>query len=156
MRKVIREIIFVIIFALLATNSFGQSSMLTRKYVNTMAAANVTQSDLSGTGLPKIAGTWYYIDGKDGNDARNGLTPATALLTLPAAYAKCTTGSGDGIVILSRTISGTTYSLTLTTRLTWAKYGITVVGVASPNVYFGRARITHAVAYDSLASLTYC
>jgi len=42
MRKVIREIIFVIISALLATNSFGQSSMLTRKYVNMMAAANVT------------------------------------------------------------------------------------------------------------------
>lgn len=151
-----KRFIFVIcILALFATSVFSQpvTSSSIRKYVGYMQNARITQDDLSGLGLPKIAGTWYFVDVASGSDNYNGLTIDKPLSTIPAAYAKCTSGRGDGIVLLSRTISGTTYSFNLTTRLQWAKYGITMIGIASPNVYFGRARITHAAAADSMTSL---
>jgi len=149
-----KTLFIVVIFALLLTmNSFGQNRSTVNKYVNMMAKAKVTQSSLSGLGLPYIAGTWYYVDAHDGDDDYNGLTPDKAFATIPVAYAACTSGDGDGIALISRTISGTSYSFNLTTRLAWTKYGITMIGIASPNVYFGRARITHAAAYDSLVAL---
>jgi hypothetical protein len=148
---------FIILFLVLAVSiyAYGQpvTSASVNKYISYMQNAKITQNDLYGLGLPKIAGTWYFVDVASGNDSYNGMTVEKPFLTVAKAYATCTTGRGDGIVLLSRTISGTTYSFTISTRLLWAKYGITVVGIASPNVYFGRARISHAAASDSMASL---
>lgn len=157
MKKFSVFFLLVLIFSINIINAFSQpvSSRTIQKYVGYLQSANVTQSDFTGMELPKIAGTWYYVDGKDGNDARTGLDKEHALLTLAVAYGKCTSGRGDGIVILSRTVSGTSYSITQTARLLWTKYGITVYGVAAPTAYFGRARITHTSAADSLASLIY-
>lgn len=148
--------LFILIFIIvLSVNVFSQpiGSKMIKQYVGYMANANVTQSDLSGLGLPKIAGTWYFVDAASGSDSYNGKTIDKPFSTITAAYAACTSGRGDGIVLLSRTISGTSYSFNISTRMLWTKYGITVVGIASPNVYFGRARITHAAASDSMASL---
>jgi len=148
--------LFIILcFSLLFVNVYAQrvSPRLIGQYINYMRNANLTQSDFSGLGLPKIAGTWYYVDADDGNNSYDGKTIATAFADIATAYAACTSGRGDGIVLLSRTISGTSYSFNLTTRLAWAKYGITMIGIASPNVYFGRARVTHSSSCDSLASL---
>jgi len=135
-------------------NSFGQGSATVNKYINMMAKAKVTQSDLSGLGLPKIAGTWYFVDYASGNDNYNGMTVDKPFKLLSKAYTACTTGRGDGICILSRTISGTSYSTNIGDgRLTWAKYGITVYGVASPQGYFGRARVANTTDGDSTAAL---
>jgi hypothetical protein len=154
-RKIIISI-FMLSFLFLE-NGFTQS-ILTKKYIQYMKNANVTQSDFSGMNLPKIAGTWYYVDYADGNDSNDeydGTTPAKAFKTVATAYDACTSGRGDGIVLLSRTISGTSYSNVATSRLVWSKYGITMIGIAAPNAYFGRARWTHSSAADSLVSLLY-
>lgn len=151
-----KYILFIILcFSLLVANVNAQrvSPQLIGRYVSYMHNANLQQSDFSGMGLPKIAGTWYYVDADDGNNSYDGKTIATAFADITTAYDACTSGRGDGIVLLSRTVSGTSYSFTITGRMTWAKYGITVIGIAAPNVYFGRARITHTSAADSLASL---
>jgi hypothetical protein len=154
-----KKLIFSFLVVLFACSSLLYSqagpvgSMSIQKYVGMMQQAQVTLNDLRGMRLPFISGTWYFVDGYAGNNNYDGLTPEAPLLTLAAAYAKCTTGRGDGIVILSRTISGTSYSPTQTSRLVWTKYGITVVGIASPNVYFGRARLTHTTGADSLTAL---
>jgi len=150
-----KTLFIVVIFALLLTmNSFGQNRATVNKYVNMMAKAKVSQSDLSGLGLPKIAGTWYFVDADDGNDNYNGLTPDKAFETVSAAYAACTTGEGDGIALLARTISGTSYSFSVGDgRLTWSKYGITMVGVSAPIGYSSRARIVNSTDGDSAAAL---
>jgi hypothetical protein len=72
----------------------GINQATVAKYINMMAKAKVTQSDLSGLGLPKIAGTWYYVDADDGNDNWNGLTPDKAFSTVTEAYDACTSGAG--------------------------------------------------------------
>ena len=93
--------------------------------------------------LPFIRGTWYYVDPQSGDNNSNGKTQATAVADIQTAYGKCTTGAGDGIILLS---SGTTTANTtsyLTEALDWTKNAITVYGVAAPTRMFGRARIAN-------------
>lgn len=42
----------------------------------------------------------YYVNGTSGSDTNNGLTPTTALYTVTAALAKCTSGNDDYIFVL--------------------------------------------------------
>lgn len=102
--------------------------------------------------LPMIHGSWFFVDASTGSDTgRNGRTPNTALATLSAAYAKCTSGRGDGICIFSRSIASYSKSIEETAVIDWAKYGITVIGISAGNGYFGRVRIYA----DSDADLAY-
>jgi len=118
------------------------------------AAAFMSSHDYLKSQLPYIPGTWYFIDGDDGSDlsGRNGQDPDAPLATLSAAYGKCTSGSGDGICFFSRSTSSGSNSIAMTAALTWAKYGITVVGISAPTSFFGRARL-YADATADLASL---
>ncbi|RDE12125.1 MAG: hypothetical protein C4K49_10610 [Candidatus Thorarchaeota archaeon] len=88
-----------------------------------------------------VRGTWYFVDPTAGDNAADGLTPDTAVKDIVAAYAKCVDGAGDGIVLMSAgtTSAGTTSYLKQT--LTWAKSGITVLGLASGTRRASRARI---------------
>ena len=93
-------------------------------------------------GLPTIRGDWYFVDPQSGaaggsGDAKNPVS------SINYAYDLCTTGNGDGIVLLS---SGTTSANTtsyLYQPLTWSKNGITVVGAAAPTRMGGRARVAN-------------
>lgn len=114
---------------------------------------NVSQN-LYGVGqLPRIRGTWYYVDPTSGNANNDGLTASTAVASIATAYSKCTSGAGDGICLLSAgtTAAGTTSYLSAV--IDWTKHGITVVGVAAPTRCFGRARIANASAVLTLAYL---
>lgn len=91
-------------------------------------------------GLPLIKGTWYFVDPANGTSTASGEhdSPVDSIVT---AYARCTSGAGDGIVLLS---GGTTTADTtsyITQPLDWAKYAITVVGASAPTSMFGRARV---------------
>jgi hypothetical protein len=99
-------------------------------------------------GLPFIRGTWYYVDPYVGSDAAGGKSPVEAVKSLTAAYNLCTSGAGDGICFLSRTLTTTTYSDEMLAPLTWSKWGITVVGVAAGG-YNSRARV---VSHQALTS----
>lgn len=150
-----KRLIFAFLALFVAGTAFGQGPSTIRSKVQMLVNSGVTESDLVGIGIPKIFGTWYWVDGDDGSDAasRDGKTKDKAFASLSYAYTHCTSGAGDGIIIVSRSVSGASNSTNLTETLHWTKYGITVVGLASPNVYFGRARVTHAAAYDSLLYL---
>ncbi|HEQ71152.1 MAG TPA: hypothetical protein ENN69_01565 [Spirochaetia bacterium] len=106
--------------------------------------------------LPMIAGTWYFVDRKDGATTGSGRSMTSAMKYLDQAYNRCISGRGDGIVIVSRSVSGSAYGVSIEqdTVLVWAKYGITVVGIASPNAYFGRARIVGKDTLHTLITLT--
>jgi hypothetical protein len=146
-----RFIVFLTVF-LLASSLVAQNPVTVKEIAGAWEAGGMTATDLYGMGLPKIGGTWYYVDMVSGNDAWDGLTVGTAVKSYATAYGKCTTGRGDGIVLISRTVSGTSYSDTATGRLTFAKYGITTIGWAATG-YFGRARLTVSGDGDSLAAI---
>jgi hypothetical protein len=91
--------------------------------------------------LPPIRGKWYFVDPYSGSDSSGG-TYARPVKTLRAAYNKCITSAGDGIAVMARP-SATSADTTayLGGCLTWAKHGITVVGIAAKHRYNCRARI---------------
>ena len=101
----------------------------------------LTVSSMMGS-LPSIRGQWFFVDPLTGSDTTgDGQQISTAFASLPAAYAACTDGNGDGICLLSSgstTASTTSY---LVQTLVWAKNGITLFGVSANNGIYQRARV---------------
>jgi len=92
--------------------------------------------------LPFIKGNWYFVDPEDGDNDETGRDMDKAVADLQTAYGKCTTGNGDGIVLMSSGVSGSTTSSYLDTPITWSKWGITVVGICAGGMMGQRARVT--------------
>jgi hypothetical protein len=103
------------------------------------------ESALAG-GLPPIRGRWFVVDpyaGTLGTPARE-LGEASTFTNLDDAYTACTSGAGDGILLLGAGTGTASHSTSyLKQSLAWSKHGITMVGVAAGNGYFGRARIAN-------------
>lgn len=98
------------------------------------------------TSLPKIRGTWYFVDPKVGLSTNSGIVSTAAFDSVLTAYNACVDGAGDGIAVLSYVAAGSTSANTtsyLVQQLVWAKSNITVVGVNSGNIYFNRSRIAN-------------
>ena len=94
-----------------------------------------------GYSVPPIAGKWFFVNPNDSNDNASGISPEEAVSNICSAYVKCTSGAGDGIIVLSH---GTALSQTnnrLVHGIAWSKHGITVVGACSPGRYGKRSRI---------------
>ena len=92
--------------------------------------------------LPFINGTWYFVDPENGDNSEEGTTITKAVADLQTAYGLCTTGDGDGIVLISSGVTGATTTSYLDTPLTWSKWGITVVGICAGGMMGHRARVT--------------
>lgn len=106
--------------------------------------------------LPWIAGTWFYVDPTSGNNSSDGKTQDTAFADISTAYAACTTGYGDGIVLISRGSSSANTTSYLTQKITWAKNGITVIGIAAPTGIGSRARIaSKEVTTGSITTISF-
>jgi len=97
------------------------------------------------TGLPFIAGTWFFVDPTDGSATNTGKSPLNAFASIKSAYDACTTGAGDGIALISRGITTAGCTSYLTAALDWTKWGITVVGIAG-STFNSRARVSTAAA----------
>lgn len=93
--------------------------------------------------LPIIRGKWFYVDPYAGSATNSGDNFDNAVNSIALAYALCTDGAGDGIVVFSGGTSSAHTTSYLEAELAWAKSGITVVGVAAPISMFGRARIAN-------------
>lgn len=93
--------------------------------------------------LPYIKGQWYFVDPEDGTATAGGETWENPVNNLSIAYGKCTSGNGDGIVLLSSGTTSATTTSYLTQDIAWSKHGITVVGVAAPTRMGGRARVAN-------------
>jgi hypothetical protein len=106
------------------------------------------------SGLPPIFGRYYYVNPSLGKKGGSGLEPYDAMDSLATAYAACSDGKGDGIVLISYG-TGTTADTTsyLSTTLLWTKSDITVVGLASPVRYGKRARVTNLSTATTLTPL---
>jgi len=91
----------------------------------------------------------YYVDAVNGSDGHDGLRPEKPFLTIEAAYAACTAGQHDTVVLISGT-SG----FTLTGALTWAKDYTHLVGMCAPIAEGQRARIFAPSAGEQPVLLT--
>jgi hypothetical protein len=93
-------------------------------------------------------GTKFYLDPNGGNDNNDGLTPATAVKTLPIGYAKLTANTNDVLFYLAGSSS-----ISLSATLTWAKNYTHFVGVAAPTAVGTRARIFQTSTATGLSPL---
>lgn len=102
--------------------------------------------------LPPIRGKWYFVDPTSGGHDASGESIEQACANFEDAYAKCVSGAGDGIAILSRG-TGTASQTTsyLTQELAWTKHGITVYGVCAPTRSFMRARVANKTVTTTAA-----
>jgi hypothetical protein len=102
--------------------------------------------------LPYIRGTWYIVDPTSGSSVGGGKTMTSAVASIEQAYAKCISGAGDGIIVISRG-TGTSSQTTsyLTQELVWDKHGITVVGISAPVKSYQRARIANKTIVTTAA-----
>ena len=101
---------------------------------------NVIQANLGEFQI----GTKYFVDPTSGSASNDGKTPSTAFKHLETAYAACTSGAGDSIVLISRGITTAGCTSYLTAALDWTKWGITVTGYCAPTRFGQRARISTA------------
>ena len=107
--------------------------------------------------LPPIRGRWYFYDVKTGNDTSGDGSPLKPFAGIAAAYAACTTKTGDGICCFSYGSTAADTICYMDTPITWSKESITLVGVAAPTRLFKRTKLsttdrtTGAIATISLA-----
>jgi len=112
------------------------------------AAEYVTNQRYIEQQLPLIRGTWYYVDPYAGDNDRSGKGGLSgAVADLQTAYGLCTSDRGDGICVFSGGVAAGSTSSALTEVLDWAKYSITVFGVAAGGIK-GRARVVAGTSAD--------
>lgn len=109
-----------------------------------IAGAQWLPSDIAGyIGLPSIGNT-YYVDPYAGNDTNNdGESTTSALKTVAAAFAKCTSGNHDVIVISPTGGTGRTVE---TAAITWNKRFTHLIGSAAPTHSTPRAGMSFSTA----------
>jgi len=106
-------------------------------------------------GLPVIKGTWYFVDPEDGSASAGGSADAP-VSSIEYAYTLCTSGAGDGIVLLSSGTSSSDTTSYLSQVLTWSKSGITVVGACAPTRLGQRARIaSKAITTGAITTIAF-
>lgn len=88
----------------------------------------VTMTGSFSHGLPLGPGKTVYVDPAYGTDGGSGTDMRRPLKSLSAAYTECRSGKGDNIIIFDTGITAASTVTTVTTALTWAKWGITVIG----------------------------
>jgi len=92
--------------------------------------------------LPNIKGQWFYVDPDNGASTSGGSADAP-VASIETAYGLCTSGAGDGIVLLSGGTSSSATTSYLDTEITWSKHGITVIGICAPTRMSMRARVAN-------------
>jgi hypothetical protein len=112
--------------------------MKARDYIPALKfGAKIYPEDLAGMlGLPYV-GNIFYVDPNAGSDSANsGAAQNDALATVAAAYALCTSGKHDVVVIAP---TGGTGRTTEAAAITWAKRFTHLIGSCAPTSFSPRA-----------------
>ena len=106
--------------------------------------AKISSNDIAGLlGLPYV-GNIYYVDPSGGNDTTNsGENFTNALKTVSAAYAKCTSGQHDVVLIVP---SGGTGRTTEPAAIAWAKRFTHLIGCSAPTATSIRSGMSFTLA----------
>ena len=119
--------------------------MKARDYIPALKfGAKILPQDIAGMmGLPYV-GNIYYVDPFAGNDsADDGTTQDAAFKTVAAAFAKCTSGKHDVIVIAP---TGGTGRTTEPAAIAWNKRFTHLIGSAAPTASTPRAGMNFTLA----------
>lgn len=114
--------------------------------------ASVDELDVMLGVLPPIRGAYFFADKYEGLAANDGQSPGSAKAEFADALDLCTSGDGDGVVLMS---GGTTLDTTasrLSAVKTWSKHGVYLRGLSAGGE-FNRATIRNAAAVTNLANL---
>lgn len=96
-----------------------------------------------------FTGAFYYVNPATGADGNDGLTPATAVQSLSAAFDKCISGNNDVVYLIG---DGTTAGTArISSTFVWNKNATHLIGVCSPVAISQRARISHAASAPTTA-----
>jgi|PlaIllAssembly_1097288.scaffolds.fasta_scaffold00657_2 hypothetical protein len=109
--------------------------------------ADGTPVQVGGASLGKT----FYVDAVNGSASNDGRSPGKAFSTLALAYAACTAGKNDTVIILSD--GATTGTARLAESLTWAKAQTHLLGLAAPSLYSQRARVAPTAALTAFTPM---
>lgn len=104
---------------------------------------------IGGLGGIPFTGNWYFVDYANGSDTYDGTVDAPKK-TLASAYAKCTSGKNDVVVIVGD--GSTTATQRVDSAFTWAKNATHLIGIAAPSLYSQRARIAPTATTTAFAN----
>lgn len=90
----------------------------------------------AGLNVGIAEGNVYFVNGADGSDSNSGESPDQALLTINAAFAKCTANQNDIVYLI-----GDSSGVTMSAALDWNKNYTHLIGVCAPTRVGQRARI---------------
>ena len=107
---------------------------------NALQAIQNLQNGLAGN--PFIRGSIFFVDPKVGSDLGDG-SKGNPFQDLQTAYAACTDGAGDAIVLLSAGNTPAETTSYLDQNIHWTKSGISVFGIGAPVKMFQRARVAN-------------
>jgi hypothetical protein len=93
-------------------------------------------------GNPALRGSLFVVDPKSGLNTNDG-SEYEPFADLPTAYAACTDGAGDMVVLRSAGSTSAETTSYLDQNIHWTKSGISVFGIGAPVRMFGRARVAN-------------
>lgn len=97
-------------------------------------------------------GNVFYVKGSGGSDSNDGTTPETALATISEAHDRCTANQNDAVFLIAGN-SASGAAANETAAVTWSKGFTHLIGIASPVITAGRARVVQTTA-DVSPSIT--
>lgn len=90
-------------------------------------------------GAVVAVGNVYFLDPANGSDGNTGLSSTSAFQTLATAYAACTAGNNDTIVLMAN--GGTSSTARVDAAFTWSKNETHLFGFCAPVLFSQRSRI---------------
>lgn len=99
-------------------------------------------------GIPVVAGNYYHVNPRIGKDGNRGISSKRPLDSFVKAEDVCKTDVGDGIIVWSQGNTSANTTSYLTSAMAFDKSGLTVFGVASGSMFYGRARLAASAASD--------
>ena len=115
--------------------------------------AKIYPEDIAGMiGLPYV-GDIFYVDPTGGSDSNGGKSQNDAFITVAKAYARCTSGKHDVVIIAPTGGSGRTSE---TTAIDWAKRFTHLIGSSGPLVQDTRAGMTFGAGGSLTVSQNGC
>ena len=97
-----------------------------------------------------MGGKNFYLDPLNGSDVSGTGSKTKPFATLATAYAACTAGKNDTVVLVGD--GATTGTARVDAAFTWSKAATHLVGVASPSLYSQRARVANTSSTTAFAN----
>lgn len=124
---------------------------------------DIVQANLFLGGSIMTQGKVFYVNPRTGSDTNSGESPTNEavgrsrnkgpLASISAAYALCTAGQNDTVVLLAAGNSASDTTVYLSSTLTWAKNNTHLIGIGADSMVGQRTRIAQLSTATGVTSL---